>query len=141
MKIIITGHGNFASGLLTSLKLIAGEQAHTVGVDFIESDTTEILSEKLKAEILDGDKEILILSDLLGGSPFKESVMLKTTMGDKNIEVLAGTNFPMVLMSTLSSLETADELASSIVLEGQNSISRYRRGNIQVGKSDDEEGI
>ena len=34
--LIISGHGNFASGLRTSLKLIAGEASNIEYVDFIE---------------------------------------------------------------------------------------------------------
>lgn len=34
--VIVTGHGNFATGILSSLKLISGEQQHIVGVDFTQ---------------------------------------------------------------------------------------------------------
>ncbi len=44
--LIISGHGNFASGLRTSLKLIAGEASNIEYVDFIETDSTESLMDK-----------------------------------------------------------------------------------------------
>ena len=44
--LIISGHGNFASGLRSSLKLIAGEPINVEYVDFEETDSTETLKEK-----------------------------------------------------------------------------------------------
>ena len=34
MKIIVIGHGNFATGIHSSLKLIAGEQEKVDAIDF-----------------------------------------------------------------------------------------------------------
>ena len=81
--IIVSGHGNFASGLLSTLKLIAGEQENVVGIDFIDGQGFE--------------DEVFILTDLAGGSPFTNSVLLKQELTDKNIEVISGTNIPMLL--------------------------------------------
>ena len=76
VNIIVTGHGNFASGVLSSMNLIAGEQEGVVGVDFLETDSTSDLEEKIKSAIEGLSDEILILSDLAGGSPFKTGVVL-----------------------------------------------------------------
>ena len=44
--LIVTGHGHFASGLTSSLKLIAGEPKNYAAVDFEETDSTEDLAKK-----------------------------------------------------------------------------------------------
>ena len=44
--LILSGHGNFASGLHTSLKLIAGDHSNVEYVDFEEIDSTETLMDK-----------------------------------------------------------------------------------------------
>ena len=50
--LIVTGHGNFASGLTSSLKLIAGEPKNYVAVDFLESYSVDDLERELtKAQI------------------------------------------------------------------------------------------
>ena len=139
VNIIVTGHGEFSSGLLTALKLIAGEQPNIVAVNFLEMDTTEALNKKLKAQIEQGGQEIIVLADLLGGSPFKESLLLKMEFSDKNIEVLSGTNFPMLLSAALTDSDNANELARELVDEGKNAVSMFEQGGVKIGKSDDEE--
>ena len=49
--IIVTGHGNFASGLTSSLELIAGKQENYIAVDFLKEDGIEQLTEKLNNAI------------------------------------------------------------------------------------------
>ena len=96
--LIISGHGNFASGLHTSLKLIAGESDNIEYVDFEATDSIEDLRGKYLNSLQNLDKcdSILALSDLAGGSPFKTLVEIKTEI-DKPMEVIAGNNLPMIL--------------------------------------------
>ena len=91
--IIVTGHGNFATGVLSAAKLIAGTPEKLIGIDFTENDTVETLEEKIKKGIEElNTEEILVLADLAGGSPFKVSATIGVS-SDKNIKVLSGTNF------------------------------------------------
>ena len=95
--LIVTGHGNFASGLTSSLKLIAGEPKNYVAVDFLESYSVEDLERELNKAFdeLKDCEGILVLSDLGGGSPFKTAVMTGYPKG--NVEVIAGSNLPMLI--------------------------------------------
>lgn len=95
--IIVTGHGRFASGLKSSIELIAGKQDNMVYVDFLEEDSIEILDEKLKeaVNLLGVDKSILFLTDLVGGSPFKSSAIISNKYEESG--VVTGTNVPMLL--------------------------------------------
>ena len=45
--LIVTGHGHFATGLTTSLNLIAGDAKDYVAVDFEATDSTDDLAKKL----------------------------------------------------------------------------------------------
>lgn len=45
--LIVTGHGHFASGLTTSLNLIAGDAKDYVAVDFEATDSTDDLAKKI----------------------------------------------------------------------------------------------
>ena len=45
--LIVTGHGHFATGLTTSLNLIAGDAKEYVAVDFEATDSTDDLAKKL----------------------------------------------------------------------------------------------
>ena len=45
--IVVTGHGNFATGLESSLKLIYGGSSHIKFVDFVEGESTDTLKANL----------------------------------------------------------------------------------------------
>ncbi len=41
-KIIITGHGNFASGIYSSLELISSPKENVLVVDFLKEDSDDL---------------------------------------------------------------------------------------------------
>lgn len=104
--IIIVGHGEFAKGMNSVIELIAGKQEAVATVDFLESDSTDVLKANIKKEIDEMNSEgYLIFADLGGGSPFK--VAVEISMGNENMEVIGGTNIPMI-MEILFDREDAD---------------------------------
>ena len=89
--IIITGHNNFASGILSSLTMIAGVKDNIFAVDFLSSDNDESLEGKFNKIIVENkDSEILFVCDLMGGTPFK--VASKLAFTNANYEVVTGIN-------------------------------------------------
>ena len=89
--IIITGHNNFASGILSSLTMIAGAKDNVFAVDFLSDDNDESLEGKFNKIISDNkDSEILFVCDLMGGTPFK--VTSKLAFTNNNYEVVTGIN-------------------------------------------------
>ena len=89
--IIITGHNNFASGILSSLTMIAGVKDNVYAVDFLSSDNDESLEGKFNKIISDNkDSEILFVCDLMGGTPFK--VASKLAFTNDSYEVVTGIN-------------------------------------------------
>ncbi|CXG02695.1 PTS sugar transporter subunit IIA [Streptococcus pneumoniae] len=96
MKIVLVGHGHFATGIYSSLQLIAGNQENVEAIDFVEGMSADELKQKILLAI-SNEEEVLILSDLLGGSPFKVS---STIMGEnpvKTMNVLSGLNLAMLM--------------------------------------------
>ncbi len=127
--IIVTGHGNFATGLTSSVKLIAGMPDFYQTVDFVaehssndlEANLTEAI-EKLK----DCEDGILIFTDLVGGSPFKISVELSMKREEKII-VISGTNLGMLIETSMSRnfMEDIGALAQMAVNTGKEQVIRY----------------
>jgi PTS system N-acetylgalactosamine-specific IIA component len=141
---LVTGHGNFATGLLSSVGLVAGVQEHLMGVDFLESYSTDDLKEKLldAIEVLGKDcDEIMILTDLKGGSPFNVSVTIKMEQPEKSIEVLCGTNFPMILSGVFEREGAkAKDLINSMIQDGQSGMDRFVVATLKQ-VADEEDGI
>ncbi|ASV57043.1 MULTISPECIES: PTS galactosamine/N-acetylgalactosamine transporter subunit IIA [Lelliottia] len=97
LGIILTGHGGFASGLEKAMKQILGEQEQFVAIDFPETSTTALLTSQLEQAIgsLDGGQDIVFLTDLLGGTPFR--VASTMAMEKPGWEVITGTNLQLLL--------------------------------------------
>ena len=125
--IIVTGHGNFASGVSSSVKLIAGLPEKYEQVDFLEEHGIEELSKNIEAAIskLNDCEGIIIFTDLVGGSPFKASVEL--SMKYKNIAVLGGTNLGMLIETSMARnfIEDLDTLCNSAISTGKDQLIRY----------------
>ncbi len=121
--IIVTGHGSFATGITSGLKLLAGEPTHYQMVDFLPEDSVDTLTEKLKAAAkrLWECQEIMIYADLTGGSPFNVSIRVKME-GDKPVEVIGGANLPMILEAYMARerAENVEILARSTLEAGKN---------------------
>lgn len=143
LGLIVTGHGNFASGLRSSLRLIAGEKQNMCFVDFEEKDSVDDLSTKLTSAIdsLSNVDGILFLCDLTGGSPFKTSVEL-SVQKDKPMEVIGGANLPMVIELSMAKefVDSLDALTNMAISTGKDSIVRFA---FSAHKEDtnDEDGI
>lgn len=126
--LIISGHGNFASGLNTSLNLISGEPSNIEYVDFESTDSIETLREKYYAALtnLSNCKSILALTDLTGGSPFKTLVELKTEI-ERQMEVVGGVNLPMILEISMTKdiIEDLSSLTEEAIKIGKSSIVKF----------------
>lgn len=139
--IIVTGHGNFATGVLSAAKLIAGTPEKLIGIDFTENDTVETLEEKIKKGIEElNTEEILVLADLAGGSPFKVSATIGVS-SDKNIKVLSGTNLGMIIETAL--LRDGKNLEEVVAFAKESGVTSIQEFEMKVKKEieDCEDGI
>lgn len=114
-SIIITGHGSYASGIQSSIKLILGDNSDLYFIDFLKEDSSEDLLKKFKNTIKDNDiNNLVFVCDLLGGTPFNTAVNL--SLENKNFKVTSGCNLNSILEGILQKDTcTADELADMLV--------------------------
>lgn len=142
---LVTGHGNFATGILSSVELVAGEQENVIGVDFLKSYSTDDLKSKLTEAIMALQhkcEEIIIFTDLKGGSPYNVSVTIKMDQQKLSLEVICGTNFPMLLTGIFQREGiTAQKLAETLIQEGRTGVDRFVSVTPANKPNDDEDGI
>lgn len=126
--LIVTGHGSFATGLTSGLKLLAGEPEFYEAVDFDPEESLEVLKASLTAALgrLETCENILILTDLAGGSPFNVSVVLKQEAA-KPYEVIGGANLPILLDAYMKRASVTDvkALADSSLTSGKEQTICY----------------
>jgi len=141
--IIVTGHGRFSEGMLSSLSMIAGNTEALIGVNFLESESTEDLDKNLLnayTELRKTCEGVIIVCDLYGGSPFKSAAML--SVEQENISVLAGINLASCLELIFARLSetNAQTLADSMLEKDTNRLIKFTMP-IRVDKTEDEDGI
>lgn len=122
-QIIVTGHGRFAEGLTSSIELIVGKQENYHIVNF-DSDLS-IFKQQMK-EIIDKNKNIIIFTDLLGGTPFKTAVEL--TQEREDCYVLTGTNLGMLFETILirNNDLTLKEISEKVEKSGKDSVILFQ---------------
>lgn len=122
--VILASHGSFASGLYSTVKMIAGEFENIKVVEFHEGDSLEDLDHKLVDAYDNLDyTNVVVLTDLAGGTPFNRSVM---SLSDKeNIGFLAGANFAMLYQALSSEANDINEYIEEVLETSRQSITKF----------------
>ena len=144
--ILIAGHGGFPSGVLSAVNLVAGNPGNVTAVAFVEGMSTDELKAKMLAA-LDGmeQEEILVLTDLAGGTPFRTAAEIKAVYTGKRMRVVAGANMPAVVEAAFSSGDMdLDELTADVIqtgTEGFVDLDALGAGEEEAETAEFEDGI
>lgn len=131
--VILTGHGSFASGLTSNMELIVGPQENYAAIDFKDAGSVDQLDRELSQAVEDMApcNGILILTDLLNGTPFNLCVRL--AMADPRIRLVYGVNAAMLIdvCTGRAGEEDVDRLAQAALELGQDQIGLFHPMEIQ----------
>lgn len=108
MNILLTSHGSLCSGLLDAFQMFAAGATHVSTVSLTDTgidDFRDRLTARVNELLADGD--VLIMSDLPGGTPYNESYALFLT-NPEHIRLVSGTNFPMLLEAGVLAMSSDD---------------------------------
>ena len=96
--------------IINLLLLMNGRDALLAAVNFLEGETGEGLQAKLRqaAEQL-ACEELVFCTDIAGGTPFNQSVLLSSQLKGKCL-VFSGTNMPFLLQALFDREDALDEL-------------------------------
>lgn len=114
---IVCGHGNFATGLESSVKLLYGVTNNIKYVDFTQDLSQDTLYERLEeiCKSFEDCSNLVLLTDIVGGTPFKTAVMLSLNID--NVKVVSGLNLPLLLQVAITNVDEEnieDQLAEMI---------------------------
>lgn len=119
ISILLTGHGEFATGLAHSLQMIAGTQTYFKAVPFSQHHSAEELENAISnalTELLHNSEGAVIFTDILGGTPFKSAMLVAKQ--HSNVEVVCGTNLPMLIETVMSA--ELEQSALNVALQAIN---------------------
>ncbi|AJH01656.1 PTS mannose transporter subunit IIAB [Clostridium beijerinckii] len=97
--ILIVTHGKFSEEILKSAELIVGKQDKILTLGLHHGDSVEVLGDKVKESIklLEDGQGVLVLVDLLGGSPYNVVALNSNKISDVKFKCITGVNLPMLL--------------------------------------------
>lgn len=139
---IICGHGNYGTGLQSSIELLLGQNTDLNYIDFMSEDSDITLKEKILKVINDNlNSQILFICDILGGTPYKVSAEIANY--NENMEVVAGCNIGSIIEACFQKNDLLiTDLAEHIVDLSKNSTARFEKiKNHNVIKEIVDEGI
>lgn len=108
MNIVVASHGKLCEGLVDALHMMVAEPAPIVAVGLDEhgiDNFRERLVTAVEASLAQG--KTLIMSDLIGGTPYNESYAL-LLQHPEDLRVVAGANFPMLVEVGIAAADSDD---------------------------------
>lgn len=139
--VIVATHGNYASGLKSTLKLVCGEMENLRTVDYIAEMSVQDLEAKYDEAMgeLKAYEKIIFLTDIFGGTPFNRAAMKYAE--NKNIKILAGVNFTLVYSALTVDSGDFDEDIAEIIEAAREEIAEFKPEKPVQNDDDFEDGI
>ena len=135
LKIFISSHGHFASGIKSSVEILMGPNPRITVFDaYLNQETVQ---EHLDAfyETVEADDRVLLLSDLYGGSV---NQVMYTYLDRPNTTLVAGVNLALVLELAVKE-EISDEELAELVEQSRQMlrIVEFDRGEETLKEDED----
>ncbi|WP_288795734.1 PTS sugar transporter subunit IIA [uncultured Megamonas sp.] len=126
--VILVSHGKFANGLNDALSMLAGnrEDILSVGLENGKSvdEFTALFTEKVKD--ISTDDEVILLGDIIGGSPLTNATNVLINKGIKTV-ILGGMNLPLALTTVLmKDTVSLDEIADQVLEQARMAMQEFK---------------
>jgi PTS system mannose-specific IIA component len=119
--VVIATHGKLAEEMLRTAEAVVGKLEQVLPVSIVATEPDVRGSLKQAIQRVDGGEGVLLLTDLLGGSPTN---LCLSFLNERRVEVVTGANLPMLLKlaSARTSGKPIEEVAQILVEAGRQSI-------------------
>lgn len=133
--IIVAAHGRLATELIATAELILGALPRVAACNVSPALSPQAMEEELHhaVQALDEGEGVLVLSDLVGGTPCTRSMAL---CQKARVEVLTGVNLPMLLKAHSLRSRLALRPLAQQVTESASSAIRWVTEHVAVTRSD-----
>ena len=126
--VILVSHGKFANGVNDALSMLAGnrEDILSVGLENGKSvdEFTALFTEKVKD--ISTDDEVILLGDIIGGSPLTNATNVLVNKGIKTV-ILGGMNLPLALTTVLmKDTVSLDEIADQVLEQARMAMQEFK---------------
>ena len=128
--VVLVSHGDFAPGLHTAVRMIAGERANVLSTSLRDGMGADVYAENVAQLVapIQPEDQIVLLADLLGGSPLTTAMKVLADRGLlAHTHAFTGMNLPMALTAVLTGETLGEEaLADTLLSETRNAVQEFR---------------
>ena len=120
--VVVVTHGRIGEEMVAAVQRIFPDMKHMIGVEVQSDAPPSRMQERVREAIatVRGDRGVLILTDMFGGTP---SNICLPFLNESGIEVISGVNMPMLMkLANLATDMSFEELVSYIQRYGQRNI-------------------
>lgn len=126
--VILVSHGKFANGLNDALSMLAGNREDILSVGLENGKSVDefaaLFTEKVKD--ISTDDEVILLGDIIGGSPLTNATNVLVNKGIKTI-ILGGMNLPLALTTVLmKDTVSLDEIADQVLEQARMAMQEFK---------------
>jgi Phosphotransferase system, mannose/fructose-specific component IIA len=128
--VVLVSHGEFANGLKDALSMLAGKRDDVLSAGLQNGKSADefALYFNQVIECVSNEDEVILLGDLIGGSPLTTAMNVLTGKGlmDKTV-VLGGMNLPLALTTVLMK-DTFDNdvLVEQVLQEAHSALKEFK---------------
>lgn len=125
--VVLVSHGTLAPGLHSVLRMLGGgDRRDVLSASMEDGMGADVFTKNFERtiEVIKEDDEILLLADIIGGSPLTNALDVLSQKGLLNkTRAFGGMNLPMALTaSMMKDMTDTDSLAASMLQESRNAV-------------------
>ena len=128
--LVLVSHGEFAAGLKTSLMMLAGQRDDVIASGLPDGKTADEFAEIFKESVKDihEDDEIVLLADIVGGSPLTTALNVLAEKGlMEKTTTIGGMNLPLALTSVLmKDTLQGDSFVQAVLSEATTALQEFK---------------
>lgn len=126
--VILVSHGKFANGLNDALSMLAGNREDILSVGLENGKSVDefvaLFTEKVKD--ISTDDEVILLGDIIGGSPLTNATNVLVNKGIKTV-ILGGMNLPLALTTVLMKDNVSlDEISDQVLEQARMAMQEFK---------------
>lgn len=138
--VVMVSHGMFAPGLHSAVNMMTGDRPDVLDTSLKDGMSADEFAANFKELVKDitTDDEVILLADILSGSPFTNALNVLSEKGMlSNTLVIAGMNMPLAITAVLmkDNFDDLQVLKETLLNEGRTGLTDF----VVETEDDDEE--
>lgn len=128
--VVMVSHGTFAPGLHSAVQMMTGPREDVLDTSLLPDMSADTFQDNFRklVEPIKPEDEIILLADILSGSPFTKALEVLSEKGYMDhTSVIAGMNMPLALTAVLmkDNIDDRKTLVETILGEGKEGLVEF----------------